>query len=469
MKNQPVEIKINKFLAAAAMLLFFGSGIFVMAPFLLSSKFLKIPETNAQSNCPAPNVSGYAWSSNIGWVSMSGTASNGIYGVNFDSNTGILCGYAWSSNIGWIKFNVSSNFVPPQEPLYSARLNLADNIFEGWAKSQTAISNGGITDGGWDGWIKMSGMSGSGLPYGVKYDPQTKKMSGYAWGGDVAGWIDFSRVLVSGSNNNILPPISDLSAILTANPANTDALTLNIVTLAASVSGSATGPITYKFYCESTGTVQEAATFSNISETTKTTDITCNYSQGYHSPKVVVSRGDYTANASVIVNVGMVDIKKDGGSEGIIGSVDSIKFDSDIKKIVNGSQPGDIVVSGDIDSIIDNIVNNLVDIQEIQTIQEEQSGCQNLGLKISWNTAPALNKVVNFTGSVNPGVNVDKWVWMFKGNTVSPIGSYLNTAQVKFIGTGGASGKSAVVLGVEWQGKICYAIRTLFIGGRTEE
>src|SRR3989338_169857 len=51
------------------------------------------------------NLSGFAWSSNTGWISFNstnqGTGAN--YGVTVAKN-GDMSGYAWSSNIGWISF-----------------------------------------------------------------------------------------------------------------------------------------------------------------------------------------------------------------------------------------------------------------------------------------------------------------------------------------------------------------------------
>ena len=52
------------------------------------------------------NLSGWAWSENIGWISFNSTTGGGgvNYGVTVASN-GRLSGYAWSENIGWITFN----------------------------------------------------------------------------------------------------------------------------------------------------------------------------------------------------------------------------------------------------------------------------------------------------------------------------------------------------------------------------
>jgi len=50
----------------------------------------------------ADNVSGWAWSENIGWISFNNTTGGGTtnYGVDIDSSTGIFSGDAWSEHIG---------------------------------------------------------------------------------------------------------------------------------------------------------------------------------------------------------------------------------------------------------------------------------------------------------------------------------------------------------------------------------
>lgn len=48
------------------------------------------------------NLSGWAWSDAIGWISFSGSAPD--YRVVIDPNTGIFSGWAWNDVIGWISF-----------------------------------------------------------------------------------------------------------------------------------------------------------------------------------------------------------------------------------------------------------------------------------------------------------------------------------------------------------------------------
>lgn len=97
----------------------------------------------------ASTLSGYAWSSNIGWIKFSGPT----YGVNLDDVTGDLSGHAWSSNIGWVKFNGNGT-------------NLAE-----WGS----------------GLIKLKGST-----YGISSDYNNCRLNGWAWGSDVIGWINFS-------------------------------------------------------------------------------------------------------------------------------------------------------------------------------------------------------------------------------------------------------------------------------------
>lgn len=157
------------------------------------------------------NVTGFAWSENIGWISFNSsdcdTDDNGYidsaqncggdnsttptynYGVNVKyQTTNDFSGYAWSSNIGWISFQEGS--APPDNYAFSANCdiptscdditdnctacyNSTDGYVYGWAK---------ILSLGNDGWIKMrddniSVWNGS----GVNVSFTTNDFSGWAW------------------------------------------------------------------------------------------------------------------------------------------------------------------------------------------------------------------------------------------------------------------------------------------------
>lgn len=262
-------------------------------------------------------LTGWAWSSNIGWISFNSN-NEGVgsaYSVNLDSATGKLSGYAWSSNIGWINFNLSNLDAQsvPENPKSPAKLNSANNMFEGWVQTQLAYRQGGMTEGGWDGWIKMSGTGAGNSSYGVK--KEDNKLTGYAWGGNIIGWISMSG---TANNASLSPygvfveeiPSSVFDVALMASPYYGDA-PLNGVDLSAAVSGSATGPITYAFYCNRSDAGTDmaagwAAKFDNVAETSKTATDACDYAtNGIYTAKVIASRGGYVVEARKEINIGV--------------------------------------------------------------------------------------------------------------------------------------------------------------------
>ena len=156
----------------------------------------------------------------VGWISMNSTDcdtnSNGFfdiacggdditttvvnYGVNIPTANGDLSGYAWSSNLGWISFN---NTDCPAGIFSGCNARREGNNLAGYArivdiKDALAVGN----SGGWEGFIDLSGVS---------INPSTGDLSGYGWNGEnntdpsvapnnVAnglGWIDFSGAKVS--------------------------------------------------------------------------------------------------------------------------------------------------------------------------------------------------------------------------------------------------------------------------------
>ena len=203
------------------------------------------------------NVSGFAWSSSIGWISFnstdcdtdgdgfyegsgeeggvppagcptSGTAQN--YGVTLNKSTGNISGYAWSQSVGWISFNrcgTDDNCMtsdgdtgnPPFAPYNTgsgaiARYNSANGEITGWAK---------ILSMGDSGWIKLRKNSGdSGSVYGVSLN--SDDFSGWAWNDDEngsgIGWISFNCANTGGCGSsaykvairNTPPVLSDLTA-----------------------------------------------------------------------------------------------------------------------------------------------------------------------------------------------------------------------------------------------------------------
>lgn len=148
------------------------------------------------------NGMGWLWggsNSNFGWVSMNninpGAGGTISYGVGVPEGNGALNGYAWSSNIGWISFDNSSGYLTGC-PSGTCSARRVGNALQGWARI-VGIKNelGKGNSGGWEGWISLSGTAQNGSPYGVNItlDPATnrEKFGGSAWSNEL-GWIDFS-------------------------------------------------------------------------------------------------------------------------------------------------------------------------------------------------------------------------------------------------------------------------------------
>jgi hypothetical protein len=133
-----------------------------------------VPKASAQS---ANSISGYAWSDNIGGISLGGAN----YGLSVASDgSGTISGYAWSDNIGWVSANESGC------PSGTCTPRLQNGVLTGWLK---ALAGGTVGSGGWDGWVSLSGSG-----YGVTQSGNN--FSGYAWGSDIVGWTDFSFATV---------------------------------------------------------------------------------------------------------------------------------------------------------------------------------------------------------------------------------------------------------------------------------
>jgi|GEM_PF-1809941 len=127
----------------------------------------------------------------VGWISVNNTNQGGAvsYGLSIPSGTGDISGYAWSENIGWISFNAADIAGCPQGSCKAEKI--AGNNFKGWARvlgirDALAVGN----SGGWQGWISLSGAQ-----YGVKINADNT-LAGYGWS-DELGWIDFSRAKVT--------------------------------------------------------------------------------------------------------------------------------------------------------------------------------------------------------------------------------------------------------------------------------
>jgi len=179
-----------------------------------------VPVTQNESG----NVYGYAWSSNVGWVKMNScpdvnpfnglpdvsgcdTAQYGVKVNNANNNNlpptipaggGTLSGHAWNEKIGWVRFGGWSGFPSAIEAPGTVASNAElvsvtslGGLFQGWARAL----KGGITPG-FDGWLSLSGANYYSGPIagtaGITYHVPTARLMGWAWGGNVLGWVSFS-------------------------------------------------------------------------------------------------------------------------------------------------------------------------------------------------------------------------------------------------------------------------------------
>ena len=88
------------------------------------------------------NVSGFAWSENIGWVSFNSDSDSSPvdYGVNLNTGNGKFSGYAWSEHIGWISFNESDLSGCPNPPCRAevsapGQIGKSNVDLKGWARA----------------------------------------------------------------------------------------------------------------------------------------------------------------------------------------------------------------------------------------------------------------------------------------------------------------------------------------------
>jgi hypothetical protein len=172
---------------------------------LAYATYLMVPVSTKTQNANAAisdNVSGFVWSETIGWISLNSTSdgSTTSYGVNISplTGTGVFEGEAWSENIGWISFAAGDLSICPSASV--ASVDWSTGKVTGWARALA-----GSPGSGWDGCIKFSDDSntfwnGS----GVKISLTDGKFSGYAWGGDVVGWIDFAPVVAAANDPAVI-------------------------------------------------------------------------------------------------------------------------------------------------------------------------------------------------------------------------------------------------------------------------
>lgn len=326
--------------------------LFLMAFVGLASVFLdKSEKTSASIN---DNVSGWGWiganwtstgvTNPVGWISFNDanpeiSAAPNCTGVSYGVNVvgDQINGVAWigvgennvytdcnimEKTIGWIYFDSASGW--PTAGKYDNAAKLIDvagkKEIAGWAP---IISSGGVLT-----WVRFKEDRGNKVNYKVVINAdgtvgthqlppnEDKCVSGstdhYAWAGDPRegglGWIDMCKVKFTAPTPTPalsvdLEVATDSSTWLGAGP-NVGGLTgyapLNNVDFRATVSGTATGRITYKFDYTNDGRWDD--TFNNITENPKIVGDVYNYSSvGTYTAKVEVNRGGRIATDTATI------------------------------------------------------------------------------------------------------------------------------------------------------------------------
>ena len=295
---------------------------------------------------------GYAWSSNVGWISFNcsdrSICGQSSYAVKVgrysgDNTIGTLYGYAWSPSVGWIKFlgqdilstdgdgtkhwgfKDPSMIMPDSTSITTSFTKIAlptnatpGNI-SGWARACSGTQSGNCSSSasqtdGWDGWIQLVGnyhlspdQSGHG---GVTIDPVTGNLSGYAWGGPVLGWINFSPNTGLGITPVRCPGCAGLSQSITLQcnaptgtspvlPTGSPATNYTLPAIASASGGS--GGYTYSWSIDGTG----ATTYYQTTDANTSIGYPINESKTYD---VGVSATDSMGNYSVYKSCGQVTV-----------------------------------------------------------------------------------------------------------------------------------------------------------------
>ncbi|MDO8183872.1 MAG: hypothetical protein Q7T49_02710 [bacterium] len=178
----------------------------IFSPLIVNKIFAQAPMTST--------LTGWAWSSNIGWICFKDPTSCPQAVVTLTGNT--FSGEAWSSNIGWIKFNPGPG--PdgyPDDVASRHDVSLSGSSLIGWARACSVFVSGCTGTlklpeyrGGWDGWLKLGGGT---LP-GGGVSLIGKQLTGYAWGDLILGWVKFDGVFNNGNCTGVCVDNTTFSA-----------------------------------------------------------------------------------------------------------------------------------------------------------------------------------------------------------------------------------------------------------------
>ena len=151
--------------------------------------FLGAASFAPQAHASTSDLTGWAWSSNIGWISFNSAnngSGGGSYKVSVDTSTtpAKISGWAWSSNIGWIDFNAADAVVSACGT--GPTVNITTGLVAGWA---AVYSDGSCIELSSSPNHSSPNATGNG---GVTFVPSTGIFTGYAFEPNYIGWLSFN-------------------------------------------------------------------------------------------------------------------------------------------------------------------------------------------------------------------------------------------------------------------------------------
>lgn len=148
---------------------------------IFSATFVLLKQSRLVQAAGSGNTSGFAWSENLGWISLNcdhtslglplgdDTCADVSYGVLVEDAE--LSGFAWGEQTGWISLNCSND---ASCGTVDYKVTNDNGVLSGYAWGENT------------GWIDFNPVGDE----GVVVDAGTGIFSGYAWGENV-GWISF--------------------------------------------------------------------------------------------------------------------------------------------------------------------------------------------------------------------------------------------------------------------------------------
>ena len=244
--------------------------------------------------------------SGVTWTTQTALGSKSWFGVQYSADGSTIAASAAGGDIYLSKdAGATWNDV-------SSGLGTKVWVAVALATVSTTTNSNSIVNSGWDGWIHLSGanhvtvtgLTGTNLSsQGVSYNPIAGLFSGYAWGSQIMGWLQFTPTLTNGTIiatstcngcNGITTDLTLQAQDIGIGSGGTGSWLPSVTYTLPSVGGSVTIPI--RWTVNSATHIQIAASDGSVPSTPVITD------WGVNSGSTVTSLGlPVTANGSTFV------------------------------------------------------------------------------------------------------------------------------------------------------------------------